>query len=548
VLANLKDKKVGIINDKGQYGKGLADAFKKTLNEGGVTEVFNDALTPGDKDFSALTTRLKSEGVEVIYFGGYHPEGGLLARQLADLGVKATIIGGDGLSNSEFASIGGDSANGAIFTNASDALKNPDSKAAADALAARNIPAEAFTLNAYAAVEVLKAGIEKAGSAEDAAAVAAALKTGEPIATAIGKVTYGETGDLTCRPSRCSSGTPARSSPSSKAPSGRLECKTKQWARRQASVGGKHGSSCRNDRPAPGAPGAGSLRSFRPSDSQEAAVIARALSDIRKTAVCKHPQGRQLFQHSRPRRCDQPFIHREAHRRRFRRKQLGRVGTGFRRIRQRVRTETDGADVAWPKLGGEHAGKGFDAGGRDAVAEMPRRGRPSGRRRQGEHEPPPILAHVSYCGLAGVEQRGQKPIDRQHEVLKIERVDERALVVQRACGIHDHIDLVEPSRNAVDGAGDQVGLQRVDEEGLKSPGADFKRASRGYEPLRVPRADEDAGALRQTGAGHRGADRPRTAKDEDILVGQKHDDLHRCREVRARACPNARVHELFPYG
>ena len=197
VLANFKDKKVGIINDKGQYGKGLADAFKKTLNEGGVTEVFNDALTPGDRDFSALTTRLKSENVEVVYFGGYHPEGGLLARQLADLGVKATIIGGDGLSNSEFASIGGDSANGSIFTNASDALKNPDSKAAADALAAKNIPPEAFTLNAYAAVEVIKAGIEKAGSAEDAAAVAAALKTGEPIATAIGKVTYGETGDLT---------------------------------------------------------------------------------------------------------------------------------------------------------------------------------------------------------------------------------------------------------------------------------------------------------------------------------------------------------------
>lgn len=197
VLANFKDKKVAIINDKGQYGKGLADAFKKTLNEGGVTEVFNDALAAGDKDFSALTTRLKADGAEVVYFGGYHPEGGLLARQLADLGIKALIVGGDGLSNSEYASIGGDSANGTVFTNASDALKNPDSKAAADALAARNIPAEAFTLNAYAAVEVIKAGIEKAGSAEDAEAVTTALKSGEPIATAIGKVTYGETGDLT---------------------------------------------------------------------------------------------------------------------------------------------------------------------------------------------------------------------------------------------------------------------------------------------------------------------------------------------------------------
>lgn len=197
VLDKFKDKRIAIINDKGQYGKGLADAFKATLNAGGVTEVLNEALTPGEKDFSALTTRLKAENVEVIYFGGYHPEAGLMARQLADLSVKAQIIGGDGLSNTEYPAIGAQASEGTLFTNASDALKNPDSKAAADALAARNIPAEAFTMNAYAAVEVLKAGIEKAGSAEDAQAVAAALKTGEPIATAIGKVTYGETGDMT---------------------------------------------------------------------------------------------------------------------------------------------------------------------------------------------------------------------------------------------------------------------------------------------------------------------------------------------------------------
>lgn len=197
VLENLKDKKVAIINDKGQYGKGLADSFKASLNAGGVNEVLNDALTPGDKDFSALTTRLKAEGVEVIYFGGYHPEAGLLARQLADLGVDATIIGGDGLSNSEYWNIATEVAAGTVFTNATDATKNPDSKAAADALAAKNIPAEAFTLNAYAAVEVIKAGIEKAGSAEDSEAVAAALKDGSGIKTALGELTYGETGDLT---------------------------------------------------------------------------------------------------------------------------------------------------------------------------------------------------------------------------------------------------------------------------------------------------------------------------------------------------------------
>ncbi|AYG63061.1 branched-chain amino acid ABC transporter substrate-binding protein [Rhizobium jaguaris] len=197
VLTNFKDKKIAILNDKAAYGKGLADAFKATLNAGGVTEVINDSLTPGEKDYSALTSKLKAAGVDVVYFGGYHPEGGLLARQLHDISVKAQIIGGDGLSNTEFWAIANEAAQGTIFTNASDALKNPDSQAAAAALKARNIPPEAFTLNAFAAVQVLKAGIEKVGSADDAQAVATALKSGEPIQTAIGKVTYGETGDLT---------------------------------------------------------------------------------------------------------------------------------------------------------------------------------------------------------------------------------------------------------------------------------------------------------------------------------------------------------------
>ncbi|MDI7863135.1 branched-chain amino acid ABC transporter substrate-binding protein [Rhizobiaceae bacterium n13] len=197
VLGNFKDKRVAVLHDKGTYGKGLADAFKAALNAGGINEVMYESLTPGEKDFSALVTRLKAEKADVIYFGGYHAEGGLLARQLRDQSVGALLVGGEGLSNTEFWAIGADAAEGTVFTNAADALKNADSQAAVAVLKERNIPAEAFTLNAYAAVEVLKAGIEKAGNAEDAEAVAAALKSGEPVVTAIGALTYGENGDLT---------------------------------------------------------------------------------------------------------------------------------------------------------------------------------------------------------------------------------------------------------------------------------------------------------------------------------------------------------------
>ncbi len=196
VLDHLKDKKIAIIHDKGTYGMGLANSFKAAINAGGITEVMYEGLTAGEKDYTALVGRLKKDGAEVIYFGGYHPEGGLLARQLVDAGVKAQIIGGEGLSNTEYWAIGNQAAAGTLFTNATDALKNPDSAEAVAVLKDKGIPPEAFTLNAYAAVQVIKAGIEKAGKADDTAAVATALKDGQPIQTAIGKLTYGENGDL----------------------------------------------------------------------------------------------------------------------------------------------------------------------------------------------------------------------------------------------------------------------------------------------------------------------------------------------------------------
>ena len=112
VLKTMKDKRVAVIHDKGTYGKGLADAFRAAINAGGLQEVQYNALTPGEKDLSALITRLKADNVDVIYFGGYHPEGGLLARQLHDGGVKAVIIGGEGLSNTEYWAIANDAAAG----------------------------------------------------------------------------------------------------------------------------------------------------------------------------------------------------------------------------------------------------------------------------------------------------------------------------------------------------------------------------------------------------------------------------------------------------
>lgn len=196
VLANLKDAKIAVVHDKAPYGKGLADAFKARINEGGIEEVLYETVTPGEKDFSVLVGRLKAAGAQAVYFGGYHPEAGLLARQLKDQKVEAVILGGEGLSTNEYWAITTDAGQGTLFTSAIDTTKNPVAAAAVEDLNAKGFAVEPFTINAFAAVQVLAAAIEKAGTADDAEAVAAALKEGLAVETALGTLSYDENGDL----------------------------------------------------------------------------------------------------------------------------------------------------------------------------------------------------------------------------------------------------------------------------------------------------------------------------------------------------------------
>ncbi len=77
IAKNFKDKKVAIVHDKTTYGQGLADETKKTMNAKGVREVLYEGINNGDKDFSALVSKIKAAGADLVYWGGLHTEGGL---------------------------------------------------------------------------------------------------------------------------------------------------------------------------------------------------------------------------------------------------------------------------------------------------------------------------------------------------------------------------------------------------------------------------------------------------------------------------------------
>ena len=194
IAEKLTGKKVAVLHDKTTYGQGLADETKKALNAAGVTEALYEGVNVGDKDFSALISKMKEAGVEVIYWGGLHTEGGLIARQSSEAGLKATMMSGDGIASDEFAAIGGPAVEGTLMTFGPDPRQNPAATEAVKKFRDAGFEPEAYTLYSYAAVQIIAAGAKAAGSV-DPQAVADAVHKGEKISTVIGDLAYDEKGD-----------------------------------------------------------------------------------------------------------------------------------------------------------------------------------------------------------------------------------------------------------------------------------------------------------------------------------------------------------------
>ena len=193
---NFKGKKVAVVHDKTPYGKGLADLTQKAMNGKGLKEVLYEGVNPGEKDYSALVSKLKQQNVDVVYFGGLHTEAGLIIRQMRDQGLKAPLMAGDGITDKEFAQIAGPGAEGTLMTFAPDPRKNPMAKDVVAKFKTKNYDPEAYTLYSYAAVQILAQAAEAVKST-DTKKMAEYMHSGKVFKTVIGDISYDKKGDIT---------------------------------------------------------------------------------------------------------------------------------------------------------------------------------------------------------------------------------------------------------------------------------------------------------------------------------------------------------------
>jgi branched-chain amino acid transport system substrate-binding protein len=193
LAANFADKNIAFVDDKTAYGKGLAAETKKAMGEAGKQAAMEESITAGEKDYSALVSKLKQANIDVVYFGGYHTEAGLIIRQMRDQGMNTILMGGDALITQEFWSITGDAGEGTLMTFSPDPRKNPAAAEVVKRFKDKGIEPEGYVLYTFAALQAWKQAVEKAKSIarED---VVKALNDTE-FDTVIGKFKFNEKGD-----------------------------------------------------------------------------------------------------------------------------------------------------------------------------------------------------------------------------------------------------------------------------------------------------------------------------------------------------------------
>ena len=195
IAEQVKPKKVAVVHDKQQYGEGIATAVRDVLRENDIEVALFEGITAGDKDFSSLISKLRQSNVDFVYYGGYHPELGLILRQAREQGLQAKFMGPEGVGNTDISAIAGEAAEGMLVTLPKAFDEDPKNADLVKAFKDKNEdPSGAFVFPAYAAVQVIADGIKLAGST-DTDEVAKALRSNS-FETPTGTLSFDEKGDL----------------------------------------------------------------------------------------------------------------------------------------------------------------------------------------------------------------------------------------------------------------------------------------------------------------------------------------------------------------
>jgi branched-chain amino acid transport system substrate-binding protein len=191
-----KGKRIAIVHDKTTYGQGLADETRRAMAKAGLKDVLYEGVNKDDRDFTALVSKIRQARADLVFWGGLYDAGGLIVRQMRAQGLKAPLMGGDGITDDEFAAIAGPGAEGTLMTFSPDPRTNPANKAIIELFRSKRMfEPQAYTLYSYAAMQIFKQAVEKANSL-DPKKVAEVMRSDMVFNTVLGDLSFDKKGDV----------------------------------------------------------------------------------------------------------------------------------------------------------------------------------------------------------------------------------------------------------------------------------------------------------------------------------------------------------------
>jgi branched-chain amino acid transport system substrate-binding protein len=202
-VLSLKAKRIVVIDDRTAYGQGLADEFEKGTKSAGGNVVKHEFTNDKATDLMGILTAIKAAHPDVIFYGGMDAVGGPLARQMKQLGIRARLMGGDGMCSRDIPRLaGGMLGNDELICAEAGGIDGKDATGAKamDDFKARfqkrfNIGVDLYAPYTYDATMLMAQAMEKAGSADPAKYLPVLAKTTN-YKGVTGTISFDEKGDI----------------------------------------------------------------------------------------------------------------------------------------------------------------------------------------------------------------------------------------------------------------------------------------------------------------------------------------------------------------
>ncbi|WP_445492025.1 ABC transporter substrate-binding protein [Niallia sp. 03133] len=171
ILKNQPHKKIAIIAENTDYGRGLTEAFTKDFKAGGGKVINNEFYNVGQKEFNDQLTKIKSNKPDAIVISGLVAEGSLIVKQAKDLGMDTQFYSYGGFMGTAPIDLAGKAADGLIHTEYFTPVKG-DKKIESFVnnyeKKYNKVPDSYYSAATYDAIYLYAEGVKNAGSVEGA--------------------------------------------------------------------------------------------------------------------------------------------------------------------------------------------------------------------------------------------------------------------------------------------------------------------------------------------------------------------------------------------